>query len=195
LEGGINIYVYTFNNPIAFIDHLGLSWLDWKGFDYLDYVGNFSAGFGDTITSGFGLTHLFGVRSFTEWARSLTDANQAVDPCSGSYSAGKWGAYAWLTATTWVGGLNGGSNSVFWAGRGSSTIAEGLGTTIGKTPIGAVLDAIGVENRIIWRIASATFAGNVRGSAIAVIRYVAQDSIWLMERAILNWRNIPIIFY
>ena len=65
-------------------------------------VSDFVAGFGDTLTSGFGLTYLFGLPSGTEAIRGLWeeafDLPNVVDPCSKSYKAGKYGAYAWGVA-------------------------------------------------------------------------------------------------
>lgn len=65
-------------------------------------VSDFVAGFGDTLTSGFGLTSLFGLQSGTEAIRGLWedafDLPNTVDPCSKSYKAGKYAAYAWGVA-------------------------------------------------------------------------------------------------
>lgn len=87
------------------------------------------------------------------------------------------------------------ASSVFWAGRGASAEAATMGTTIAKTPIGAILNGLGVENRLVWGAAAATFAANASGTATAVIRYVAPESLWLVERAILNWRGIPSVLH
>ena len=100
----------------------------------------------------------------------------------------------WGAATGWAAGLNGGARSVFWAGRGASSVAATMGTTIAKTPIGAVLNGLGIQNRLAWTIASATFAANAKGTATAVIRYAAPNSIWPIERAILSARGVPIVF-
>ena len=48
---------------------------------------------------------------------------------------------------------------------------------------------------IVWGAASATFAANASGTAAAVIRNVAPESLWLVERAILNWRGVPIVLH
>ena len=86
---------------------------------------------------------------------------------------------------------------MFWAGRGASATAAQLGTTIARTPIGYTLNSlasVGVESRMVWRLASATFAGNARGTATAVIRNLRPESLWHVERAILEWRRIPIVY-
>jgi hypothetical protein len=98
-----NLFLYTGNNPVNRIDPLGLDWID--------DVANFSAGFGDTLTSGFGLTYLWGVPAGTESIRSLLGSNESVNKCSGFYTAGKVGGYAW--------GL----------GFGTTATARGLGWT------------------------------------------------------------------
>ncbi len=198
LWGGVNLFLYVDNNSVNYIDPVGLfGWADMPTIP--QPVSDILAGFGDTLTSGFGLTHLFGVPGGTEairglWERTF-DLPNTVDPCSKSYKAGKYAAYAWGVATAGVAGLYGGSNSVFYAGNGARSIAEGLGTTIGQTPIGAALNALGVESRIIWVAASSIFAANASGTVTAVITYVAPNSIWLIEKAILIWRNIPIIYH
>jgi hypothetical protein len=192
LRGGVNLFNYVGNNPISLIDPYGLDWLD--------NLSNLSAGFGDTLTSGFGLINILGLPSGTEairniWNKNIWSAPDQVCQCSGWYSGGKWGAYTWATATVGVAGLYGGSSSVYYAGNGARAIAEGLGTTIGQTPIGAALNALGVENPIVWTAASSIFAANASGTATAVINYVSPNSIWLVEQAILNLRNIPIIYH
>ena len=78
LAGGPNLYVYVQNNPVNFVDPLGLGWLD--------KLSNFSAGFGDYITSGFGLFDT----SLTQLARQALGVDNVVDPCSSEYGVGRW---------------------------------------------------------------------------------------------------------
>jgi hypothetical protein len=65
-------------------------------------------------------------------------------------------------------------------------------TRLEKTPIGSILNKLG--NYVpdpIWKVASATFAGNASKEAIKV--GVAEGRIWsIIEKPILNWRKIPI---
>ncbi len=85
--GDTDLYGYVLNDPVNLIDPYGLYSLNQFEHD----AASLAAGFGDTLTSGFGLFDT----SLTEMARGLTDANQAVNPCSSAYSAGKFGAWAW----------------------------------------------------------------------------------------------------
>jgi uncharacterized protein RhaS with RHS repeats len=186
LAGGINEYSYAHNGPVNFVDPIGLySWTEF-GYD----AANAAVGFGDGVSKVL----TFGLYSTADARKSL-GIEGGVNQCSSAYSGGKYVGYAWGMATMWAAGLNGGDNSVFWAGRGASTVADTLGTTITKTPIGALLNGLGVENRLVWGAASATFAANASGTAQAVIRYVDPDTLWLIEQAILNWRSIPIVFH
>jgi RHS repeat-associated protein len=70
-EGGLNLYGYVGNDPLNWIDPLGLDWLD--------AAANFSAGFGDSLT--FGLT---------DYIRDQWGISDAVDHCSGFYKGGKY---------------------------------------------------------------------------------------------------------
>jgi hypothetical protein len=88
LAGGIDLWSYAGDNPVQFVDPLGLDWTD------------IYAGFGDTLTSGFGLTYLFGLPSGTEWIRQQFGVDDVVDKCSGWYTGGKYAGYAWLGAIT-----------------------------------------------------------------------------------------------
>ena len=184
----MNTYGYVGGNPLSYVDPLGLYGLS----DFTSDAGNVAAGFGDTITSGLGIFDT----SLTELAREAIDdrfnfnSNATVNQCSLAYTAGKYGAYAWSVGVTWSGGLYGGANSVFWAGRGAHAAARTLGTTIDKTIIGGLLNGLKVENRLIWSAASATFALNAKNGTKAVIRYVSPKSIWKTERAILKARKI-----
>lgn len=98
-----------------------------------------------------------------------------------------------------TGGLfNAGAESVFWSGRGSQAIAEGLGTTLGKTIGGRALQA--GENALarvfgeaaaykamdpFWRGASAIYTMNVKSGFQFVILH--EGAIWSqVERPLLQ---------
>jgi RHS repeat-associated protein len=162
--------------------------VNWGDIGY--HAATATVGFGDGISSIF----TFGLNSTADVRQSLGIVG-GVDQSSSAYNGGQYAGYVWGTATMWAAGFNGGQNSVFWAGRGASTVADTLGTTISKTPIGAVLNGLGVENRFVWGLASSTFAANASGTADAVIRHVSPESLWLIERSILIWRGIPIMYH
>ena len=71
-----------------------------------------------------------------------------VDLCSQSYKGGRLGGTIWGAATLWAAGLNGGSNSMFWAGNGARPLAAAAGMTLDQTLIGSMLDAMGPAFRI-----------------------------------------------
>jgi RHS repeat-associated protein len=189
LSAGSNGYVYSFSAPLLFTDPTGL-WV-W-GDPIAQELVNAATGFGDGVSSVLTL----GLLS-TSRVRSIFDIDGGVQQCSASYRGSRYAGYAWGAGTLWTAGLNGGANSVFWAGRGASSVAEAMGTTIAKTPIGSVLariDATGIitVDRSIWTAASATFAANASGEARAVLAFVSPTSIWNIESAILAFRGIPI---
>ena len=68
------------------------------------------------------------------------------------------------------------------------------GKTIVNTPIGALLNAIAPNFRPIWALASAAYAANA-SRAVAVVRYVSPTSLWRIERAILEFRGVPIAYF
>jgi uncharacterized protein RhaS with RHS repeats len=177
LSGGINLFSYVQNDPVNLIDPSGL----YSTGEFIQDAANVSAGFGDTIS--FGMTDLI---------RDQMGTNDAVDKCSGSYTAGEIGGYAWFAATTWTGGLSGGSGSVFWSGEGAMARAANYGTILEKTPIGSVLNRLGDKvPYAVWKAASGTFAGNAKGTVIKV--GAKQGNIWrTLEKPILNWRKIQI---
>jgi hypothetical protein len=95
-------------------------------------------------------------------------------------------------------GLNGGRDSVFWSGRGTRAVAETMGTTLEKTPIGKMLDKIealpGVTlPRSVWAAASKTFAENAEGMAKAVLNNPRAKSVWnTVEKPILDAKETVI---
>ena len=81
LWGGLNAYIYVYNNPTNLVAPYGL----WALGDPLPQgLVDFSAGFGDTIS--FGLT---------DWVRDQMGTNSAVNKCSGEYSGGEWAGIGW----------------------------------------------------------------------------------------------------
>lgn len=95
--------------------------------------------------------------------------------------------------------FSGGSRSVFWSGYklGAMEDAKALGITLEKTLGGRLMSWLEHDVKVlkfsprVWDWASATFARNARGTAIAVIR--APGRTWVsIEREILKQRGIPI---
>ncbi len=89
-------------------------------------------------------------------------------------------------------GLNGGTNSVFWSGRGAMEEAAALGTTLEKTPIGSALNALqqrGIGSRWVWEQASSVFATNAAGTAQVVVRYNNPASIFYRTELPILQRN------
>lgn len=94
--------------------------------------------------------------------------------------------------TLWAAGLNGGQKSTFWSGPGNQLRAKQHGTILESTPIGILMNAFGSRTPYwIWKIASATFAANARGTAIKV--GIQNGNIWrTVEQPVLNIRSIPV---
>ena len=119
--GSVNFYEYAGNNPVNFVDPLGLYSLN----EFLQDSADFSGGFGDTITFGG-----------TRWIRQQMGTDNFVNKCSSSYTGGKWSGYAWEAA---FGGAMAaraaGYEVVFWRYKN----AHGVGMNIledGKRIIG-----------------------------------------------------------
>jgi hypothetical protein len=150
-----------------------------------------SAGFGDGVSR---------VVTLGQWStadfRAFHGIDGGVDTCSASYRGGKYAGWAWGGLTLGVAGLNGGTASTLWhGGATAASNAAAIGTVVSDTLIGGILDAAGVENPLIWKAASAIYAANIDGVAIAVVEgEVEEGSVFALERAILNWRGIPIIY-
>jgi hypothetical protein len=183
------LYAYVGDNPLSGRDPYGLFWMPG---DPLNWgVANAITGFGDGVSRVLTL----GITSTADFRSALNIGAGGVDMCSAAYKGGKYAGWAWGAATLGVGGLNGGTSSMFYAGDGSWALAfDAGGTTIQQTLVGSILDSMGAAvPRPIWQLASATFAANATDPAAAVLLYVAPTSIWNTESAVLAWRGISVI--
>jgi hypothetical protein len=186
----LNTYLYANANPLHYTDPYGL-------FGVADLptlpqgVVDFSAGFGDGVSSILSLG-LYNTADF----RNDLGIDGGVNECSATYEYSKYAGYALGIGTVGVANLNGGSNSVFWAGYGAEAEAVKLGTTIGKTPIGYLANKLGIENRKVWAFLSRIFAKNAKGTAKIVEKYKSPNTIWnKVEKPILNKNKIPLIYH
>jgi RHS repeat-associated protein len=190
--GGTNFYNYVGGNPTVRVDPFGLDWLD--------TTSNFAAGAGDFLSGGYMNSFGFAERvlgnraiPLTQFARQLRNIDDVVDPCSTAYAVGKYTGAALGTSLIWTAGLNAGPNTVIYSPLSAVTRAQELGTALGSTPIGGLLnlvnDVVQVP-RAVWYVASGTYAANASGRVPAVIE--SMGKIVQFEMRILNWRNIPI---
>jgi len=166
LFGGPNVYVYTGNNPVYFIDPLGL--------DAVDVAANYAAGFGDMVSFGI-----------TNYARDKLGANSAIDQCSIAYSAGWWTGIFHQLAFSGVGAFHGGARTVLYSGEGAleaARDAKGAGRLLEDTMGGQALRFIG-ENLVtvpdsVWKATSAIFASNAKGEVAVFLRNPMSQSVF-----------------
>jgi hypothetical protein len=104
----VNLYAYAGSDPIAFSDPYGLWDPDW-----LRTAANFAAGFGDVLSLGL-----------TYYVREAIDANDVIDPNSGSYVAGAVSAVAFEIA----------AGAAVAAGAGASANAGRASSGAGPKP-------------------------------------------------------------
>jgi len=126
VAGDINFYIYVANNPLSFLDPLGLDKDQCPaGGGALVTAANFSAGFGDILTSGLGLSYAVGLPSGTEVIRDLwmktpglptTGVPDVVNPkCSWAYTSGQ---------------VAGAADAIAVAGLSTAAAAAGLETQV-----------------------------------------------------------------
>jgi len=192
---GVNFYGYVGDNPVGRLDPYGLDWLT--------NLSNFSAGTGDYLSGGFMNSFGFAERvlgnratPLSQFVRQLSPLGDVVDECSAAYGAGEYTGALIGTSLIWTAGLNAATNTVIFSPLNAAVRAAKEGTTIGKTPIGALLNYVDRNifeiPRSVWYAASGTYAANASGSVTAVIE--SFGNIVQFEMKILNWRNIPINF-
>ncbi len=96
--GGLNLYRYVLNQPVGYVDFLGLieygSWqyklLTGGSGDFIENTANAITGFGDSFTLGL-----------SQGIRKLAGTDHLVDKCSGAYNGGE---VAGVVASVAVGG-------------------------------------------------------------------------------------------
>jgi RHS repeat-associated protein len=192
---GVNFYGYVDGNPVTRVDPYGLDWLT--------DISNFSAGVGDYLSGGFMNSFGFAERvlgnravSLSQFARQLSPLADVVDWCTTAYKSGEYTGALIGTSLLWSTGLNAAANTVIYSPLNLGIRAAKEGTTIGKTPIGKLLNYIDRNifeiPRPIWYAASGTYVANASGTVTAVIESVGK--IVQFEMKILNWLNIPISF-
>jgi RHS repeat-associated protein len=177
-SGGTNFYAYVGNNPVYFVDPLGL--------DALDSAANYAAGFGDMVT--------FGV---TNYIREGLGVNHVVDQCSTAYSAGWWTGMLHQLAFSGAGAFHGGARSVFYSGEGALDAAragKGAGRLLEDTLGGQVINL--VNRHIItlpdsaWKTASGIFAANAKGEVKVFSQSPKATSIFnAVEAPVLGFVN------
>ena len=164
--GGPNFYAYTGNNPVYFVDPLGL--------DAIDVAANYAAGFGDMLSFGI-----------TSYIRNELGVNSVVDQCSTAYSAGWWTGMLHQLAFSGVGAFHGGARTVLYSGEGAleaARAAKGSGRLLEDTLGGQLLKVIG-ENGVtlpdsVWKTASAIFASNAKGEVNVFLRNSMPQSVF-----------------
>jgi RHS repeat-associated protein len=176
--GGPNFYAYAGNNPVYFVDPLGL--------DAIDVAANYAAGFGDMLSFGI-----------TSYIRNELGVNNAVDQCSIAYSAGWWSGMLHQLAFSGIGAFHGGARTVLYSGEGAleaARAAKGAGRLLEDTMGGQLLKVIG-ENSVrvpdsVWKTASAIFASNAKGEVNVFLRNSMPQSVFnTVETHALNLVN------
>ena len=177
LLGGINFYAYVGNNPVHFVDPIGL--------DALDSAANYAAGFGDMVTFGI-----------TNYIRERLGTNDAVDQCSTAYSAGWWTGMFHQLAFSGAGAFSGGARSVFYSGEGALEAAragKGAGRLLEDTLGGKLLNFVDKRYPIpegVWNGVSRTFSLNAKGDAQVFLRNADQARTWsAVEKPLIDIVN------
>ncbi len=176
-SGGTNFYTYVGNNPVYFVDPLGL--------DALDSAANYAAGFGDMVTFGI-----------TNYIRGRLGTNDVVDQCSTAYSAGWWTGMFHQLAFSGAGAFSGGARSVFYSGEGALDAAragKGAGRLLEDTLGGKLLNFVDKNYPIpegIWNGVSRTFSLNAKGDAQIFLRNSDSARTWsAVEKPLLDIMN------
>ncbi|HLO01014.1 MAG TPA: RHS repeat-associated core domain-containing protein, partial [Pyrinomonadaceae bacterium] len=156
--GGSNLYVYSGDNPVNFIDPLGL--------DYIDGAANYAAGFGDMVSLGL-----------TDYVRDKLGSNTAVDKCSLGYSAGWWTGMFHQLAFSGAGSFNGGAKTVLYSGKGALEEARAakntgrlLEDTLGGQLLNFVNENIAKVPQDVWKASSSIFTANAKGDVQTFLR-------------------------
>jgi RHS repeat-associated protein len=177
-SGGPSFYTYAENNPLYFVDPLGL--------DAVDVAANVAAGLGDVISLGL-----------TNYIRNELGTNSVVDQCSTAYYIGWWSGMLHQLAFSGIGAFNGAARTVLYSGEGAleaARLAKGAGRLLEDTLGGQVLNFAN-RNLVtlpdsVWKVSSGIFGSNAKGEVAVFIRNANPRSIYnTVEAPVLNLVN------
>ena len=193
-SAGLNLYSYVGNNPLTFVDPLGLEKTQrfWNALDDFFFgLSNFSAGTSDWLSFGA-----------TNYIRERLGVNAYVNKASGLYKAGAVAGFGLGLAAGGAGSFNAGSRTVLYSGKGALQAAQagkGAGVILEETFGGRALSGLQnlakelTGNKLpqgVWDVASGIFTGNAEGEVQIFLRSPKVTSVYSrIEKPVLDFFN------